>query len=49
MEFDTRLYTADYIHPNEEGYDVLGEPICAFMPEMRPVPLSVWEAVQETL
>lgn len=49
MDFDTRLYTDDYIHPNEEGYDVLGEPICEFMPQMRPVPLSVWEAVQETL
>ncbi len=49
MEFDTRLYTDDYIHPNEEGYDVLGEPICAFMPEMRPVSYDVWNAVQETL
>ncbi len=49
MEFDTRLYTDDYIHPNEEGYDILGEPICEFMPQMRPVPLAVWEAVRETL
>ena len=49
MEFDTRLYTADYIHPNEEGYDVLGEYINPFMLEMRPVSYEVWNAVQETL
>lgn len=49
MEFDTRLYTADYIHPNEAGYDVLGEYINPFMLEMRPVSYEVWNAVQETL
>ena len=46
VEFDTAVYTADFIHPNEAGYDVLGPHINAFMKEMRPVPQEIWEAVQ---
>ncbi len=46
VEFDTTVYTADFIHPNEAGYDVIGPHVNAFMKEMRPVSQEVWEAVQ---
>ena len=48
LELDTITCTVDGGHANKDGYDVLGPFVNDFMLKMRPVPIEVWRAVQDT-
>ncbi len=43
--FDTAIYTQDTLHPNAEGYGVLGRYVCDFLPEIHPIPAEIAEKI----
>ncbi|MBR2013315.1 MAG: hypothetical protein IJ995_03775 [Clostridia bacterium] len=44
---DLNVHTHDYIHANDDGYDIMQPYINAFLPQMRPVSKAIYDKVQK--
>lgn len=44
---DLNVHTHDYIHANDDGYDIMQSYINAFLPQMRPVSKEIYDKVQK--
>ncbi len=43
---DLNVHTHDYIHANDDGYDIMQPYINAFLPQMRPASKKIYDIVQ---